>query len=156
MLKYTEIWVYRGSQSNSLSTTDWSLPNCNQDIKPDKISLQTHIQGCNPANLCYPTFSTSTGLEILRGVWNCQFPVKKADTISTCASLQTLHFLALPKTWINPENTATPAALSSAYSFSHTSFTHLLWCPSRKDLLQLSPLMAFPVSALPPLKMFSH
>ena len=36
--------------------------------------------------------------------------------ISVYASLQTLHFLALTKTWIAQENTATPAALSFSLS----------------------------------------
>ena len=31
-----------------------------------------------------------------------------------------LHFLTLTETWITPENTATLAALSTAYLFSHT------------------------------------
>ncbi|KAJ8399637.1 hypothetical protein AAFF_G00410480 [Aldrovandia affinis] len=31
-----------------------------------------------------------------------------------------LPFLALTETWITPQNTATPAALSAAYTFSHT------------------------------------
>ncbi|KAJ8377981.1 hypothetical protein AAFF_G00249710 [Aldrovandia affinis] len=30
------------------------------------------------------------------------------------------HFLALTETWITPQNTATPAALSAGYTFSHT------------------------------------
>ena len=41
-------------------------------------------------------------------------PVGTSDIISTHASLQTLHSLALTETWIIPENTATPAALSTA------------------------------------------
>ena len=52
-------------------------------------------------------------------LWNCQSAVKKAYTISAYASLQTLQFLALTKTLITLENNATPAALSTAYSFSH-------------------------------------
>ena len=47
--------------------------------------------------------------------------MRKADFITAYASLLSLQFLALTKTWITPENTATPAALSSSFSFSHTS-----------------------------------
>ncbi|KAK1795656.1 hypothetical protein P4O66_001016 [Electrophorus voltai] len=54
------------------------------------------------------------------GLWNCQSAVQKADFISTLASLHFLHFLALTETWITPENSATPAALSSAFSFTHS------------------------------------
>ena len=38
--------------------------------------------------------------------------------ISAYGTLQTLHFLALTETWITPDNTATPAALSAAYSLT--------------------------------------
>ena len=47
--------------------------------------------------------------------------MRKADFITAYASLLSLQFLALTETWITPENTATPAALSSSFSFSHTS-----------------------------------
>ncbi|XP_062422208.1 LOW QUALITY PROTEIN: uncharacterized protein LOC134132996 [Pungitius pungitius] len=43
-----------------------------------------------------------------------------ADFISGFAIQQSLDFLALTETWITPDNTSTPAALSSAFSFSHT------------------------------------
>ncbi|KAJ8416814.1 hypothetical protein AAFF_G00326920 [Aldrovandia affinis] len=36
------------------------------------------------------------------------------------AAFQPHPFLALTETWITPQNTATPAALSAAYTFSHT------------------------------------
>ncbi|KAI4899347.1 hypothetical protein NFI96_007432, partial [Prochilodus magdalenae] len=44
----------------------------------------------------------------------------KADFISGLASQHSLHFLALTETWITHENLSTPAALSSAYNFSHS------------------------------------
>ncbi|KAK1794893.1 hypothetical protein P4O66_009899 [Electrophorus voltai] len=53
-------------------------------------------------------------------LWNCQSAVQKADFISALASLHFLHFLALTETWITPENSATPAALSSAFSSTHS------------------------------------
>ncbi|XP_062849116.1 uncharacterized protein LOC134311405, partial [Trichomycterus rosablanca] len=53
-------------------------------------------------------------------VWNCQSAVQKADFISAYALSHSLDFLALTETWITTENSATPAALSSAYTFSHT------------------------------------
>ena len=46
--------------------------------------------------------------------------VKKADSISAFATLLTLNFLALIATWITTKDTATPAALSTGYLFSHT------------------------------------
>ena len=74
----------------------------------------------NPSNLRHPPTRAYTDLEVMGGLWNCQSAVKKADSISAYASLMTLHFLALTKTWIAPENSATPAALSTTYSFSPT------------------------------------
>ncbi|KAK3569837.1 hypothetical protein QTP86_005855 [Hemibagrus guttatus] len=54
------------------------------------------------------------------GLWNCQSAVRNADFISALASHYSFDFLALTETWISPQNTATPAALSSAYTFSHS------------------------------------
>ena len=81
---------------------------------------RSHTRRCTPSNLLYPSLPVCTDLEVRGGLWNCQSAVKKADSISAYACLQTLHFLALTETWITPDNTATPAALSTAYSFSHT------------------------------------
>ncbi|KAK3528741.1 hypothetical protein QTP70_011211 [Hemibagrus guttatus] len=57
---------------------------------------------------------------VVGGLWNCQSAVRKADFISALASHYSFDFLALTETWISPQNTATPAALSSAYTFSHS------------------------------------
>ena len=59
----------------------------------------------NPSNLLYPTLSTCTYLEAMGGMQRSLLVVKKADTISAYASLQTLHFPAFKETWITPENT---------------------------------------------------
>ncbi|KAJ8349802.1 hypothetical protein SKAU_G00249320, partial [Synaphobranchus kaupii] len=40
--------------------------------------------------------------------------------LTSSLPMLSLHFLALTETWITPDNTATPAALSAGYSFSHT------------------------------------
>jgi len=68
----------------------------------------------NPSNLLYPTISTYSDLDVRGGLWNCQLVVK---TILPYAALQSLHFMPLTETWIIP---ATPVALSTTYSFSHT------------------------------------
>ncbi|KAK3557743.1 hypothetical protein QTP86_000303 [Hemibagrus guttatus] len=57
---------------------------------------------------------------VVGGLWNCQSAIRKADFISALASHYSFDFLALTETWIPPQNTATPAALSSAYTFSHS------------------------------------
>ncbi|KAK3567283.1 hypothetical protein QTP86_016142 [Hemibagrus guttatus] len=57
---------------------------------------------------------------VVGGLWNCQSAVRKADFISALASHYSFDFLALTETWIPPQNTATPAALSSAYTFFHS------------------------------------
>jgi len=62
--------------------------------------------------------STYTDLDVRGGLWNCQSAVKKTETILAYAALQSLP--ALTETWIIPENTTIPAALSTAYFFSHT------------------------------------
>ncbi|XP_064158769.1 uncharacterized protein LOC135236382 isoform X4 [Anguilla rostrata] len=105
----------------------------------------------NPANLSYPQLSPCNNCTVAGGLWNCQSASKKADFISAYASLLSLDFLALTETWITPENTATPAALSSFFSFSHTprpsgrgGGTGLLISPSWKySALPLSDLPRF-------------
>ncbi len=54
------------------------------------------------------------------GLWNCQSAVNKADLIPAIASQTALSVLGLTETWICPEDSATPAALSNNFSFSHT------------------------------------
>ncbi len=51
---------------------------------------------------------------------NCQSAVNKADFISAFSLQSTLSILGLTETWIRPEDSATPAALSNNFSFSHT------------------------------------
>ncbi len=53
-------------------------------------------------------------------LWNCQSAVNKADLISAFSLQSTLSILGLTETWIRPEDSATPAALSNNFSFSHT------------------------------------
>ncbi len=60
------------------------------------------------------TFSCSIGL------WNCELAVNKADFISAFGTQSELSLLGLTETWIDPEETATPAALSSNLSFTLT------------------------------------
>ncbi|XP_076863835.1 uncharacterized protein LOC143516125 [Brachyhypopomus gauderio] len=79
-----------------------------------------HHSHRNTRNLTYPQCSPQTPITVTGGLWNCQSAVQKADFISALASLHSLHFLALTETWITPENSATPAALSSAFSFTHS------------------------------------
>ncbi len=54
------------------------------------------------------------------GLWNCQSAVNKADLIPAIASQTVLSILGLTETRIRPEDSATPAALSNNFSFSHT------------------------------------
>ncbi|XP_037390642.1 uncharacterized protein LOC119262488 [Pygocentrus nattereri] len=73
------------------------------------------------SNLTYPPFVTYGPIVVAGGLWNYQSAVQKVDYITSLASSQSLDFLALTETWITPENSATPAALSSAFSFSHSA-----------------------------------
>ncbi|XP_059356368.1 uncharacterized protein LOC132095415 [Carassius carassius] len=69
-----------------------------------------------------PLTSTTT-LSIPVGLWNCQSAVNKADFISSIATHSGLNLMALTETWIKPEDTATPAALSTNFTCSHTPRT---------------------------------
>ncbi len=73
----------------------------------------------NPANL-RPISTSTTPLSFAVALWNCQSAVNKADCISAFSSQSTLSILGLTETWVSPENSATPAAHSNNFSFSHT------------------------------------
>ncbi|XP_051566468.1 uncharacterized protein LOC127448171 [Myxocyprinus asiaticus] len=73
----------------------------------------------NPHNLRPFCTSAPAPFSFSVGLWNCQSAVNKADFIPAFATQSTLSILALTETWISPEDTATPAALSNN-TFSHT------------------------------------
>ena len=77
---------------------------------------------CNVNNLIYPPRSHSHHITIKGGLWNCHSAAKNKmpEFIVGQATLNSLNFLALTETWITPNNTATPAALSAAHTFTHT------------------------------------
>ncbi len=83
-------------------------------------SRNTRRRQCNPANLRPISTSSTTPLSFSLGLWNCQSAVNKADFISAFSLQSTLSILGLTETWIRPEDSATPAALSHNFSFSHT------------------------------------
>ncbi|MCI4382445.1 hypothetical protein PGIGA_G00014960 [Pangasianodon gigas] len=83
-------------------------------------SFHAHARGRTASNLIYPPLLSQSQTVVVGGLWNCQSAVKKADFVSALASHYSFDFLALTETWISPQNSATPAALSSAYAFSHT------------------------------------
>ncbi len=64
--------------------------------------------------------SSSLPFSISMGLWYCQSAVNKADLITTIAFQTALSIVGLTETWIRPEDSATPAALSNNFSFSHT------------------------------------
>ena len=88
--------------------------------KLDTFLTRWSHQYRNLSSLIYPTRSTHTQHLVTGGLWNCQSATCKTDFISGFATQQSLDFLALTETWITPDNTSTPAALSSAFSFTHT------------------------------------
>ncbi len=83
-------------------------------------SKNTRRRQRNPANLRPIATSSTTPLSFSVGLWNCQSAVNKADFISAFSLQSTLSILGLTETWIRPEASATPAALSHNFSFSHT------------------------------------
>ncbi len=74
----------------------------------------------NHAHLRCICTSSSLPLSFSMGLWNCQSAVNKADLIPAIASQTALSILSLTETWTRPEDSATPAALSNNFSFSHT------------------------------------
>ncbi len=80
----------------------------------------THYRQRNPNNLRTLPMSANTLLSFSIGLWICQSAVNKADFITSFTSHSRLNLMALTETWIKPEDTATPAALSNNFSFSHT------------------------------------
>ncbi len=62
--------------------------------------------------------SSSIPFSFSVGLWNCQSAVNNADLIPAIASQSALSILGLTETWIRPEDSATPAALSKNF-FSH-------------------------------------
>ncbi|KAK3517404.1 hypothetical protein QTP70_008935 [Hemibagrus guttatus] len=90
-------------------------------MKKTKKRRHSHPQsrGHVSSNLIYPPLLSQSQTVVVGGLWNCQSAVRKADFISI-ASHYSFDFLALTETWTPPQNTATPAALSSAYTFSHS------------------------------------
>ncbi len=83
-------------------------------------SKNTSRRQHNHANLRPISTSSTTPLSFSVGLWNCQSAVNKADFISAFSLQSTLSILGLTETWIRPEDSATPAALSHNFSFSHT------------------------------------
>nr|XP_055051302.1 RNA-directed DNA polymerase from mobile element jockey [Misgurnus anguillicaudatus] len=86
-------------------------------------SVVSRRRGRNINNLRTLPPSTIASLSLPIGLWNCQSAVNKADFITAIASHSGLSVLALTETWIKPEDTATPAALSNNYTFSHSPRT---------------------------------
>ncbi len=86
----------------------------------------TRRRQSNPANLRPLSTSSTTPLSFSMALWNCQSAVNKADFISAFSLQSTLSILGLTETWIRPEDSATPAALSNNLSFSHSCHSCLL------------------------------
>ncbi len=74
----------------------------------------------NPANLRPISTSSTAPPSFSVGLWNYLSAVNKADFILAFSLQSTLSILGLTETWIRQENSATPAALSNNFSFSHT------------------------------------
>ncbi|KAK3569886.1 hypothetical protein QTP86_006751 [Hemibagrus guttatus] len=92
----------------------------NVNVGPTRRHSHPRSRGHVSRNLIYPPLLSQSQTVVVGGLWNCQSAVRKADFISALASHYSFDFLALTETWIPPQNTATPAALSSAYTFSHS------------------------------------
>ncbi len=115
--------------------------------KPFRLSLNhalpSHTDGNAILLTCALSLST-TPLSFSMALWNCQSAVNNADFISAFSLQSTLSIFGLTETWIRPEDSATPAALSNNFSFSHTprqvgpGWGH--WSAHFKQLEILNPL----------------
>ncbi len=72
----------------------------------------------NPANRRPLSKSSTTPHSFSVALCNCQSAVNKADFISAFSLQSTLRILGLTETWIRPEDSATPAALSNNFSLT--------------------------------------
>ncbi len=90
------------------------IPIISQQCSYIKRRWQSNLAHLHP--ICT---SSSLPLSFSMGLWNCQSAVNKADLIPAIASQTALSILCLTETWINSEDSATPAALSNNFSFSH-------------------------------------
>ncbi len=91
--------------------------------KPFRLSLGHALTSHTDSNVILLTYALSTSttpLSFSMALWNCQSAVNKADLISVFSLQSTLSIFGLTETWIRPEDSATPAALSNNFSFSHT------------------------------------
>lgn len=88
---------------------------------PCRLQRLSPPLGCNHSNLVYLACAIHVQFLVSGRFWNCRSAVKNGKLISAYGTLQSVDFSALTETWITPENTATPAALSSSdYVFSHS------------------------------------
>ncbi|KAK3507292.1 hypothetical protein QTP70_013547 [Hemibagrus guttatus] len=101
-------------------TTDMCLKPISVVTSYRRRHFHPRSRGHVSRNLIYPPLLSQSQTVVVGGLWNCQSAIRKADFISALASHYSFDFLALTETWIPPQNTATPAALSSAYTFSHS------------------------------------
>lgn len=115
-------------------------------ITNTRKSCATRWRQCNHNNQRILPMSSSTLLSISIGLWKCQSAVNKADFITSIALYSDLHLLALTETWLKPEDTATPAALSSNFTFSHTP--RQIWRGGGTGLLMSSEWKFNPLPSL--------
>ncbi|XP_052427732.1 uncharacterized protein LOC127969711 [Carassius gibelio] len=94
----------------------FQIPTITTTRKPHITQCRQH----NLNNLHTLPISAKTLLSFSIGLWNCQSAVNKVDFITSIISHSKLNLMALTETWIKPEDTATPAALSNNFSFSHS------------------------------------
>ncbi len=102
------------------------LPPLSCVSNPFRLSLDHALTSHADGNVILLTYALSLNLllhlflSFSMALWNCQSAVNKADLISAFSLQSTLSILGLTETWIRPEDSATPAALSNNFSFSHT------------------------------------
>ena len=103
-----------------MSTTDGShesYPIIVRTSNLRRFDEDSHIAwGCNPANVCYPTFSISFWTW---SIWGAMEPPVCSQE-GRHVSLQTLQFLALTETWITPEKKLQLQPTSQLPTHCHT------------------------------------
>lgn len=92
---------------------------------PRPRSSHPYPEGCTTHYFIYPPLLSQSQEAVVGGLWDCQTAVNKVDFISVLASHYSLDFLALPETWISPQNSAMLDALSFSFCFFPTSHEKL-------------------------------
>lgn len=112
----TSIWVHLISLNLGITESQSITPWTYQDQYYQTTPSAVHSLHQDP----HPSQLTLLSLPSWPPLWNCWSAVNKPDFIPAFASQSELNILAVTETWITTDNAATPSALFTGFSLSHT------------------------------------